>query len=177
MTTGYLVIAASFLIVAVLLLILVLKPRLSRVTLTVLIPFCIWWSSALYFVPGQFRGFPKPIDSTDELPTGIVQDVLIQEDRGIYFTVLPSGEAEWKVNVLSFQHLANVQRASEPRIFVVPYSSELHRKLLQAQQEQGGTPGGLMVHQKGNAARPGENEDGTRSDFKILNPAEVLTKQ
>ena len=177
MTTGYLVIAASFLIVAVLLLILVLKPRLSRGTLTVLIPFCIWWSSALYFVPGQFLGFPKHIRSTDELPTGIVQDVLIQEERGIYFTVLPSPEAEKRVSVLSVQQLAGVQKESEPRIFVVPYSSELHQKLLQAQQQQNGTPGGLMVHQAGNGARPGENQEGAHSDFKILNPAEVLTKQ
>ncbi len=177
MTTGYLVIAASFLIIAVLLLILVLQPRLSRGTLTVLIPFCIWWSSALYFVPGQFKGFPKHINSTDEMPTGIVQDVLIQEERGIYFTVLPSPETGKTEDALSIRQLVSVQKAGEPRIFVVPYSSELHQKLLQAQQQQSGTPGGLMIHQAGNAARPGESADGTHGDFKILNPAEVLTKQ
>lgn len=89
MTAGYLGIAASFLIIAVLLLILVLRPRLSRRTLALLIPFCIWWSSALYFVPGQFFGYAKPIDSTEELPSGVVEGVLIQENKGIYFTVVP----------------------------------------------------------------------------------------
>ena len=178
MTIGYLVIAASFLIIVVLLLILVLRPRLSNRTLALLIPFCIWWSSTLYFVPGQFNGYAKRIGSADELPAGVVENFIIQEDRGIYFTVLPSPQ-ETSRRSLSPHQLIDAHRSGEPRVFVVPYSVELHRKLMEIRKAQDETPGGVLLHRGAGNGRRGhadERDSTAPSSFEILNPAEVLRK-
>ena len=170
---GYAGIAIAFAIMMFILLIVFIKANnISWKLKFVLIPFVMWYSVALYHVPGNFMGWPTEKWSVQN--EVIILYTHVQEGKAIYFWVID-------YNIENVRHLIDPRQAffpyvdDTPRAYKIEYDSELHKRLLAAKKRLQELGRGAMLMRlemlSGMSAF-----DGNVPLFKLFDPAEVLKK-
>jgi hypothetical protein len=173
--TGIAGLTVSFLLIASIVSYIFIKSNANPIIKAALIITTIWYTVALYYAPQGIRGWAKDVD---ELPNNSV--VLS------YKIVEPSGQAEkggiyfWVIeNIDKLPNSLNPKEAfaeinkKAPRLYKVPYSRELHKRLEELRKKRGKRGVGRLIWKKGKKKGIFSRKE-KRGQFKIVNPHEML---
>lgn len=185
MIIGMVGLATAFLIIVTLLTLMVIKQELKWYLMVPTIVCSIWFSAGMYFIPSSFTGFSKKLESVDELPNrSVVEKILIKEGHEIIFLMTPL-ELEAPVGWTDPRVFFNVRIDGETFLYAVPYSKELHERLVSlmtAAEENGG----ILIWDSSDAWKKPKDGEANESDvnkrsgtdgFQILNPRQFLLKE
>ncbi len=148
MIIGYVGLVFAFMIIAVLMLVIFLKSKTNIILKLTLISVAIWYSLVLFYTGPNLMGWPVSSPIPEKSVVASIKITQPDKDNkgGIYFWVL-SPETEEERSMISglepnkfTQHTKN-----EPRAFKLPYSKELHRKIIEMQNKQRGRKGSLIM--------------------------------
>lgn len=183
---GSLGLSLTFLILLTVLLIIFVRAEIPKKCKVALIPLLLWFSAVLYFVPDNFTGWSKqaePPDMTIILALW-AQEPSPRSEGGIYV---------WGIDYPKIEDVQNISGdpkkfiqyvyTREPRCYHLPYSKEMHEKMLKAQRAQNERKDGVLVYKRGMKGKErvgrrkeeGEFEDD--SGFKLLKPEQLLPKR
>lgn len=144
MLSSFVGLIIAFIIVMVILSLCLIKSKINIFLKVFLISISIWYSLVLFFVPYNFTGWPtfdKPPYESAVLsflirqPTydnpGTIYLVLVdyseyvkEKQRGFFIDLIPK---------ISFHY----QNNAEPRLYKLPYTKELHKKLTSEEVKDG----------------------------------------
>ena len=170
---GYAGIALTFVIMMTILLMILIKANnISWKLKLLVIPMVLWYSVALYHVPGNFMGWPT--EKWQVQNQVIVLDYKIDEEEAIYFWVVDYNLK----NVRFFADPRNTYYPfvdDTPRAYKIVYNSELHKQLVEARNKRKRLGRGSMMMRmdrlQGLSTFGEDNEV-----FDIFDPAQVLRK-
>ena len=188
--TGYIGLTIAFVIISAIVLWFSIRTPGQVIIKAILIPTTIWYGLALYYTVPNLEGWPvsQPIpDNSQVLAIRINEPNLLYNDPGaIYFwvQVKPGPEsAEPKlVGWLNPKTISSVKRENQPRAYELPYSREMHKAILEAQQKAKGIPGARIKTKKSSlkgASKPGIaglDESPAALQFEVVNPVQVFPK-
>jgi hypothetical protein len=149
------------------------------------ITFSVFYAVALYMYLPKIEGYP----TGNEIPEGSilisvkVEEPTVESDGAFYLWCNPKPNLRKKALSLFTPggFLAYTGHA-KPRVYMMPYDRELHKKLLE-QQKKAQKVGGFLVVNKKRGGKKGKQRLGEGRDtqekikFKVINPVEVLTKE
>ena len=174
MFLGYASFTVAYLVLLTVFLFLFVKTKINFKIKAVLITAMIWYSVALYNAPGHFMGWPTP-----KVPTGnvIVLDYRVQEPDGfggkgaLYFYIIDRDFDNSKI-LADPRNAFSIYIAGAPRSFMIEYSSETHKQLVEAAKKQRKSRGSqLQMSMDGlTTFKTKENP------FKIIEPEKLLPK-
>jgi len=183
-TTG---LAATFVVLASVLLWIFIKPDTKGWIKAIVIPFVIWFGFAAWYTPQNLMGWAK-ITTLEEVPgNSIVQNIMIIEpnnnDKGaMYFWLIPLEKEPDSLFWNPKYAFVYNSKPGEPRVYKTPYDKELHKKLLEAQKEKGKNRGSVLIFKgllKGEKGKM-KGEEGPmnreKQPFKILKPQDIFIK-
>lgn len=182
MTLGYIGLAVSFLLVALVLLNLFIRSKIPFGWKLAAITIVTWYGLVAVAIPDNFAGWAKKTQPPDGL---IVLGLFVDEpskfgDGGIYFWGIPSPSQKELVKIgLNPRDFTAYIASREPRCYKMPYDKEFHRKLIAAQREKEKNKSGILTYQRGNKpARPGQKKDGFVDDsgFKLKDLNDLFPK-
>jgi hypothetical protein len=183
MNLGIIGLAITYLLISVPLLIICVKSNISGLYKFLLIPIVLWYSMVLYSVPGNFMGWPKYQEPPDK---AIVLSSWIEEPKqndkgGIYLWALNFPKVTKKEITFNPQAFIDQVKKEIPRAYKIPYSKEMHEKLLAAQKKQKEEQSLMQWHrgkskfgERGKTGKKKEGED--ESGFTLVKPQELLPK-
>lgn len=188
---GYLGLTTAYILIASILLWLFINSRTNIVIKTLIVPVVLWYGIVLYYTPSNLMGWPTAIASIEQLPAdSFVLGISIKEpskktnDPGaIFITLLQSTDNESNFS-LNPKDAFTYHGKAEPRTYKVPYSRELHKKIIDAQKAQRGQQGSTIKTKK-KADKTKKKQEGTIGDetskskelFRIINPIELMPKE
>lgn len=170
---GYTGVALAFAIIMFVLLMIFIKANnISWKLKFVLIPFVMWYSVALYYVPQNFMGWPA--DKWSVQNEVIVLNFHIQEKKAIYFLVVDYNFKNLRM-MIDPRTLHTPYVDDTPRLYKISYGSELHKRLLEAKRKlQKLGRGGMLMDMDKLAGMSTFNSNTPL--FKIFDPADALKK-
>lgn len=182
MWLGYLGLTVAYICLITITLWILIRSTAHTAIKVILIAFAIWYGLALYYATPNFMGWP----TIQSIPDGSrVLSVRIQEpdknsSGAIYFwlNVRPVKRTITLAEILDPRKIFLYYSEVEPRAYKLPYSRELHKRIMKASGKKSKTPGGLMVIKR--KGRKGKGKKGLYPDdqlkFKIINPITLLPK-
>ena len=184
---GYLGLTTAYILIISMLLWLFITSRTALVLKIIIIPIAMWYGLVLYYTPENLMGWPVNISSASLLPgdafvisTSIKEPSKKTSDPGaIFITVIETNKNSEVVFSLSPKDAFVYRGNGEPRTYKIPYSKELHEKIIKAQREQAREKGSQIKTKS-----KGLRKDGTRGDdksdademFRIFNPLRLIPK-
>jgi hypothetical protein len=183
-TTG---LAATFVVIASVLLWLFIKPDTKNWIKAIVIPFVIWFGFAAYYTPQNLMGWPTSVALEDVPGNSIVQEILIIEpnskDAGaMYFWLIPLDKDPDRLFWSPKHAFVYNSSPGEPRVYKTPYDKELHQKLIKAQKEKKKHKGSILMFDgllKGKKGQPNAAEGQmkeSKSPFRLLKPQDIFKK-
>ena len=184
---GYLGLIVAFMLLALISSWALITSRAHVMVKVFLIAFVMWYGVALPYAISDIQGRPKKVSSKDDLPNKAwVASVLVREPNKItkapgfiYFIVTEyKKDNESNLTINPTKAFTSNHVNGEPRMYSVPYSKELHKKVIKATRKKGTMSGGRMRLVKegtGRGGRPGEKSK-AKLEIEVLNPASGLTK-
>ena len=175
----------AYIIIGGLLLWILIDSKIRWWIKAITIPLGIWFGFVVWFVPCNLMGLPFSTLAEKIPGNEIVKDIIINEPSesdkgGIYFWLIPL-PIEIEEILLNPKTLSKYSPSMfEPRSYKIPYNKELHKKLLEAQEEKSKIRGGILIFKgllgKGKKA---QREGGAEGDsmFRLIDPREVLQKE
>jgi hypothetical protein len=182
--SGYIGLAIAFLIIATIFLWFFLRTPGHIIIKVILIPVTIWYSLVLYYTIPNLMGWPTSEaipENSQILAIRIKEPNPKLDDPGaIYFwlNTKPSSKeqnlspAAW----LNPKRVFSYNSASHPRAYQLPYSREMHKKIIENQKKAQGVPGAQVRIKKKGRGIPGQEESKAPLEFEILNPIKLLPK-
>jgi len=188
---GYIGLAAAYILIVSLLLWLFINSKANLILKILVVPMAMWYGIALYYTPSNLMGWPTPIDSAADLPPdAFVTAVQIKEpnkltgDKGNIFITVIKAASDGGLNVklsLNPKDAFTYNGNGEPRTFKLPYSKQLHKKILAAQKAQNAAKGSKIKTNKKTKGKkkkgtPGEDDSKDKATFRIVNPITLMPK-
>lgn len=186
---GYAGLTTAYILLAAMLLWLFINSRTYLFLKILIVPLVLWYGIVLYYTPTNLMGWPTAIKSVEELPgDAFVSGIQIKEPNkktlepgAIFITVIKfSDKSEMKFSLNPKEAFTYLGK-EEPRIYKIPYSKELHKKILEAQKKQRGRSGSTIKTKKKLKGDKKEGTVGTENSkakemFRIINPIELMPK-
>ena len=186
---GYAGLTTAYVLIAAMLLWLFINSRTHLVAKVLLVPVVLWYGIVLYYTPSNLMGWPTSIASEKELPgDAFVVSIQIKEpskkklDPGaIFITVIELGDKPKVKLSVNPKAAFTYNGHGEPRTFKVPYSKELHKKILEAEKKRRGSRGSRIKTakkiKKGKKGTVGDGESKSKEMFRIVNPIDLMPKE
>jgi hypothetical protein len=181
---GYIGLAIAFVIIATIFLWFFLRTPGRIIIKVIMIPITIWYSLVLYYTIPNLMGWPTSEaipENSQILAFRIKEPNPKHNDPGaIYFwlNTKPSSNepnsspAAW----LNPKRVFSYNSATDPRAYQLPYSREMHKKIIESQRKARGVPGAQVRIKKKGQGNPSQEESKAPLEFEILNPVKLLPK-
>lgn len=187
---GYLGIITAYILIATMLLWLFINSKTYLAIKIVAVPLVLWYGLVLYHTPGNLMGWPKKIESVEDLPRdAFVVGVSIKEPSkktsdpgGIFITIVETNSDTEVHFTLNPKAAFTYDGSGKPRIYEIPYTKKLHKQMIEMQKAKDGTPGASVKTKKKAVKR--KKQEGTVGDetsrdkemFRIVNPIILMPK-
>lgn len=181
---GYIGITTAFILLASVLLWILITSRTNVVIKAILISFVMWYGMVLYYTPSNLMGWGKPVETLDLMPDNSrilwfhvkEPDKIDKTPGAIFFTVVVHEQEDGTEITLNPKN-AFVHRGNrEPRMYKLPYTRSLHKKILEAQRGQEGSPGARLMLRKEKGSKGNDNRIDSEMTIEILNPSDLFKK-
>lgn len=183
--TGYIGIAIAFIIITAVLLFFLISSKIHVLIKVVIIPVVLWYGLALFFTPDNLRGWPtdQPIPDDSRIISLIINEPTVNSSGAIYLWVI---DKKFKETILDPRNVFCYHTNNTPRVYRLPYSKELHKRLIEVLQKASQTGGFIIVKNlfgKGEEGKKGEKGKMGKSTpesgnlkFDVINPRIILKK-
>lgn len=181
----YVGLTSAFILLASVLLWLLISSKTNVVVKTILIAFVMWYGLVVYYTPKNIMGWPTEVSSVEKLPEGSwVINILVKEPNkrtgapgAIFFTVVETGNRSDKKITLNPKEAFTYKGRSDPRIYKIPYTKDLHKKVAKAKKDQAKKKGSSIRIRKGGKIKgKSGSDDRSKGLFEIVNPQTLLQK-
>lgn len=181
---GYIGITTAFILLASVLLWILITSRTNVVIKAILISFVMWYGMVLYYTPSNLMGWGKPVEAMNLMPDNswILSVIVKEPDKidktpgAIFFTVVIYGQEDGTEITLNPKNAFAYKGNGEPRIYKLPYTRSLHKKILKAQRGQEGSPGARLMLKKNKGSQGNDNRTDSEMTIEILNPSDLFKK-
>lgn len=181
--TSYAGLTTAFLSLSTMLSYLFIKSKASLKMKFIVIPFLLWFSVALYFVPSNLMGWPT---SKQPPENSVIISYLIKEPRaeqkGFIDLLIMTKNDEIKSlkNQLNPVHIFRFTEKNTERLFRLPYSRDLHKRIFEAKKKAGNS--GIMKLKKmkkgkGQLGSKRHGQQYQRYGVEVLHPEDFLPEK
>ena len=163
---------AWVIMMSILLMIFIKADNISWKLKFITIPLVLWFSVALYNIPGNFMGWPTEKWAVQN--EVIILSVKVDEGKAIYFWVVD-------YNIQNVRVLIDPRNAimpyidDTPRAYKVKYNSKVHEALVEARRRLATLGRGALTMRR-DRLEGFSKFDGKKPLFELLDPADVLRK-
>jgi len=183
---GYIGISVAFMLLAAIVLIKAIW-KTSHILKSILIAGVLWFGVVLYYSTLSFTGWPSPqaIPKNSRMISFRIEEPSIKKNSpgGIFFWLDISSENEKAVilELLNPTKMLAYYSDVEPRAYKIPYSKDMHKRLLEIMKKR---KEGYQVFVKGKKGKKTNKKDKRKSnnnedkiELRIVNPVDLLPKQ
>jgi len=180
--TGYIGLAIAFIMITAVLLFFLISSQIHVLIKVVIIPIVLWYGLALFFTPDNLRGWPtdQPIPNDSRVISLLINEPSVNSKGAIYLWVI---DQEFKKVILDPRNAFRYHTSNTPRVYKLPYSKELHKRLIEALQKAKRT-GGFITVKNLFGKDKGSKKDGSGEGipnsgnlrFDVINPRIILKK-
>lgn len=171
---GYAGLAVAFVIMmSILLAIFIKATNISWKIKFTVIPLVLWYSIALYNVPGNFMGWPtEKITGLNEV---FILAYRIEENKAIYFWIIDYDTGNSRV-IIDPSGAFTPYIEGTPRLIKIKYNSKIHDALLEALKKQQAGDGRFGLAMNLNKLRSFLALGDKEPLFELIDPEELLDK-
>jgi len=176
---AYISLIVSFSLLAILSLWFIIGSRGHIMLKMVAVPLVLWYGLVVFYAMPTLRGWP-----TDEIPPSdawlisfVVDEPNAEDAGGIYIWCnLRPPTDPMSIFQMMIRPFPTIE--SKPRAYRIPYTKEMHKKIVKAHNQQQQQQGSRIVLQTDKEMPKGEGRvEDDQLKFKIINPMELLPKE
>jgi len=144
-----------------------------------IIPIIVWYSLVLFYTPDKLMGWPtwQPIPNGSRIISMIIKEPFKDDLGSIYIWAIDYNISEkWSINP---KRVFRYNEKNTPRVYKIPYSKELHKKLIEARSSAKKNHGFMMwgiKKGKGKLKRGGNLNLSDDVEIRIIDPMKLLQK-
>ncbi len=174
MFTGYFGLSVAFVLLMTLVLWVFIKADVNKWIKILLIPFTIWYSMALWFLPQYMLGHPSALEIPDKsiVLTYKIIEPTITDPGGMYFWVIDPND--YDISGLNPVEAFRIIDRTIPKAYKMKYDKELHKSIVKNKKTAG-----VLIWTKNKSAAGGiagkfNQENG---EFEVVNPGSIMRKE
>ncbi len=179
---GYSGLSIAFIIIIALHLYFIIYSKVKVITKVIIIPTVLWYSLILFNTPGKLMGWPVPdqlVPENSRILSKIIREPFGDDLGAIYLLTVNYSKVEKKsfIQLINLKHIFGYNEKYVPRLYELPYSRDLHRRLNESLKEAKNKGGLVRVgKRKMDKKIKSRWKKDNRLEIEVVDPKKLMPK-